>query len=204
MRHVIWDWNGTLLDDTDACIGALNQMLARRGKPLVTREFFRSNFSFPARQFYRRLDMDVRDCEWDALAREYYEAYLAQPAKLNEQTRAALEFVRARGWRQSVVSALRQDCLRAHLASHGLTDYFVDVVGSDNLSGASKLDSARRFIGSLSGEDVVMIGDAIHDWEVAQAVGVACRLVSVGSHARERLASHAPTFDTLLEALEGL
>ena len=29
-RHVIWDWNGTLLDDAWLCVEVLNGLLARR------------------------------------------------------------------------------------------------------------------------------------------------------------------------------
>ena len=46
---IIWDWNGTLLDDVDAAVGALNRMLAKHRLPPVTRTFYRANFGFPVR-----------------------------------------------------------------------------------------------------------------------------------------------------------
>ena len=50
--HIVWDWNGTLLDDVDAGIGALNRMLADRGLPAITRDFYRARFRFPVRPLY--------------------------------------------------------------------------------------------------------------------------------------------------------
>ncbi len=31
-KYVIWDWNGTLLDDVGAALASVNDMLALRGK----------------------------------------------------------------------------------------------------------------------------------------------------------------------------
>lgn len=33
---ILWDWNGTLLDDVDAAVASMNDLLARHGKPLTS------------------------------------------------------------------------------------------------------------------------------------------------------------------------
>ncbi len=150
--------------------------------------------------------MAVPDAEWDALAREYHEIYSRQPVKLNIETIAALERVKAAGAKQSIISALRQDLLDAVTKALGVAPYMECIYGTDNLDGASKLDRAlelMRQIAPVAGEqpDVVMIGDALHDKEVADALGVRCVLCAQGSHAGWRLREVAPTGDTLLEAV---
>ena len=35
-KLVIWDWNGTLLNDVDICIESMNTMLKSRNMPLLT------------------------------------------------------------------------------------------------------------------------------------------------------------------------
>lgn len=199
--HIVWDWNGTLLDDTQACVNTLNLMLARRGLGTVTLEYFRDNFAFPARRFYELVGMNVPDSEWDALAQEYHDTYALQPVKLNDQAVAALELVRSSGCRQSILSALRQDKLDADVSRYGLNGYFERVFGSDNLDGASKLDRALELFAFLKGEEVVLIGDALHDKEVADALGVRCVLCSQGGHSHARLAAVAPAAHTLVEAV---
>ena len=201
--HVIWDWNGTLLDDTAACVETLNLMLAKRGLKTVTLEFFREHFAFPARQFYNLVGMSVPDSEWDALAKEYHAIYASRSSlRLNRETRVALEAVKRRGWRQSLLSALKQELLAADLERYALTDYFTHIVGSDNYDGAGKLERARRFADELQGEELLVIGDSLHDAEVAAAIGAKCHLVATGGHAFHRLAAVAPTFQNLLSALE--
>ena len=49
MTHILWDWNGTLLDDTQAALDTLNIMLARRGGRPIAMDFYRDHFSFPGR-----------------------------------------------------------------------------------------------------------------------------------------------------------
>jgi len=203
VRHVIWDWNGTLLDDTQAALDALNAMLARRGAPPISMAFYRAEFAFPVRPFYDRIGLSVADGDWDALAREYHETYAAQPMGLNAEALAALEAVRRRGVEQSMLSALRQDLLESVTARFGVASYLRYRYGTDNLDGASKLDRGRALLAALGGaEGVVMIGDALHDKEVADALGVRCVLCAQGSHAVRRLAAVAPTAETLLGAVE--
>ena len=199
---IIWDWNGTLLDDTSACVGALNEMLAERGREPLTLEYFRDHFAFPARRFYAFIGLDVPDSEWQAHAREYHERYARQPGiRLNDEARAALERVRASGARQVVLSALHQRLLEADLARYGIREYFDRVVGSDNFDGASKLERGRELLAQLGEGRYVLIGDSLHDLEVATALGIECVLVATGGHSYARLAAAGRAERSLLSAL---
>jgi len=85
--------------------------------------------------------------------------------------------------------------------------YMECIYGTDNLDGASKLDRALELMTAIApktGEnlDVVLIGDALHDKEVADALGIRCVLCAQGSHAGWRLREVAPTGETLLEAVD--
>ena len=201
--YILWDWNGTLLDDSSACVSALNAMLSRRGIATIDISYYRRFFSFPARGFYARLGMRLEREDWDALAREYHDAYLSEPVKLAKDALAALEIVRRAGAGQSILSALRQDHLDAATARHGVRGFFDVVRGSDNLDGASKTDVALHLAAELSapgGRAFVVIGDSLHDKEVADAIGAKCVLFSGGSHCAERLEPAAPTAATLADA----
>ena len=208
--HILWDWNGTLLDDTQAALDTLNIMLARRGGRPIAMDFYRDHFAFPVKPFYKSIGVCLENEDWDALAREYHDIYARQPKRLNAEAIAALERAKAAGARQAIISALRQDLLDAATAALGVATYMDLVYGVDNLDGASKLDRARELLkaialpGGSAGEpvDVCLIGDALHDKEVADALGIRCVLCAQGSHAAWRLRAVAPTGDTLLEAVD--
>ena len=230
--YILWDWNGTLLDDTEAALATLNEMITVRGGQPIGMEFYRDHFAFPVRPFYDKIGIVAHnEDEWNGIAHEYHEVYGRQPKKLNPLAVTALEMAKEAGCRQSIVSALRQDLLEADMARNGVTKYFERICGSDNLDGASKLERARDLLADLSvprspfprhslrsawslpygsrpptrGGYVphfVLIGDALHDKEVADALGIDCILCAQGSHAAWRLRAVAPTGDTLVDALK--
>ena len=46
-NHIVWDWNGTLLDDRWLCIEAINFVLKSREMRLVSTKEYRDLFCFP-------------------------------------------------------------------------------------------------------------------------------------------------------------
>jgi len=55
---VVWDWNGTLLNDMEACIRSMNLMLEKRRLPPIDFETYRSVFTFPVIDYYRAVGID--------------------------------------------------------------------------------------------------------------------------------------------------
>lgn len=203
--YVIWDWNGTLLDDTPAALGAQNALLERRGLKTLSLEEYRETFSFPTLKFYEKQGIVLTD----DISKEFHDTYYSLPAKLNEEAVAAVRYLAERGIGQSILSALRQDHLEKDVKRYFAAEHFDHIVGSDNLDGATKFERGQTLLKTLKTEglspnEIVMIGDALHDKEVADSLGVKCLLVSVGGHAHHRLAAVAPTFPSLLSAVNSL
>jgi len=55
LKHIIWDWNGTILDDRWLTIAAMNSVLARRNMDEITEDQYLQVFTFPVIEYYRRL-----------------------------------------------------------------------------------------------------------------------------------------------------
>ena len=207
VRYILWDWNGTLLDDTQAALDTLNMMLRRRKNPEIEMDFYRDHFRFPVKPFYKKIGVCLENEDWDALAREYHDLYAEQTKALNGETFEALKFLKEKGVGQSIISALRQDLLEGITTELGVAEYMDYVYGVDNLDGLSKTERARELLGRITSSrgvgagEVVLIGDSLHDKEVADALGVRCVLCAQGSHAYWRLAEVAPTGRTLMDAV---
>ena len=209
--YILWDWNGTRLDDTETCLAALNDMLAARRLPTIGLDYFKDHFAFPARRFYEELGIRATGPEWQALAQEFHDRYHSRTPRLNAEARDVLGRLHADKIGQSVISALRQDLLSRDTAAFGLTDFFDHVYGVDNLDGGTKVARALELKALLEKErgrePLVVIGDSLHDKEVADALGARCVLFGGGSHSLARLAAVAPAFNSLADcvscALEG-
>jgi phosphoglycolate phosphatase len=191
-RHVIWDWNGTLLDDVWLCVDVLNGMLRARGLPEVGEAYYRDVFSFPVINVYRRMGFDVSNGAFERMSVEYIEAYQSRRDEcgLHIGARAALDAFKTAGVGQSILSAYRQDMLDSIIANMGIGAYFERLAGNANIYAASKVEYGRALVAGLAcaKEEVVMVGDTEHDWEVARELGIRCVLVSCGHNTHARLA----------------
>lgn len=200
--RIIWDWNGTLLDDNHASLSALNAILSRRGLESVDLDYYRKNFAFPVRYFYESLGVKIECEDWDRLAQEYHDAYHECELRLVADAKDALEFVRDNGVSQAVVSAMREDYLIFDMDRFGIRPYFESVLGTNNLDGCSKLSRIRDYVALAGGrEEYVVIGDSLHDREVADAIGARCVFYGGGSHDPSRLREFGVVADTLLGAV---
>lgn len=191
-RHLLWDWNGTLFDDTAACVAAINVLLAERALPVLSIDDYRRRFGFPVKTFYLALGFQLEREDWDLLARRFHDLYLDHPGKqVRPEARAALAWADDRGIPQSLLSACEQGILDALLDRHALRRHFAQVCGSDNLHGQSKLEAGCALLPALGlpPDDVLLIGDTLHDHEVAQALGCRCLLIANGHQTAERLQS---------------
>jgi phosphoglycolate phosphatase len=203
-KRLIWDWNGTLLDDVSAAVNALNRMLVSRDASPITVEHYRRRFGFPVRPFYAELGVDLDKWAWDDICEDFHAFVAAEPQQVRPDAAAALGRARELGFRQCVLSALRQDLLENALERNGLSGFFDLVYGVDNLDGASKLDRGRELVAALGPDarDAVLIGDTLHDAEVAEALGGTCILIGTGHQTPRRLsASGCPVVSDLMAAV---
>jgi len=201
ISHIIWDWNGTLLDDTQACVNSINVLLEKRGVPCIDVPRYREVFGFPVVDFYRRIQFPLDSENWDIVAREFHDVFLADTTfQLQTGTLNALEHIRALGLEQSVLSASEQSILDQMLAKFGIRGYFSHVCGVDNLYGASKIAMGQKLVERFQHPktSIVMVGDTLHDVEVADALGISCVLIAQGHQSRKRLdQSGVPVFNDL-------
>ena len=185
---VVWDFNGTLLDDVRACLDALNAILRAHRLPPLDAEQYRARFRFPVADFYRELGMAPGTAyDWESLGESFHMRYLFSPhLALQPGAREAVLALRAAGFRQGVLSALEQGILEMQLAQFGLAGHLDFVCGSRNYDGASKEAAARAL--ALRGP-VLLVGDTLHDAEVARSQGWDCLLCAAGHQNAARLAA---------------
>lgn len=208
-QHVVWDWNGTLLDDVQACADAINILLARRSMPPVSLEQYLEVFDFPVRDYYLRLGFDFARENWDQISVEYHDVYasIATASRLRDGAPQALARIRRQGLGLSILSACEEGMLRRMMQERGVLEAFDHVYGLSNLHAHSKLSLGHAFLKEtgLHPGSLVLVGDTTHDYEVAQALGIGCILME-GGHQAARKLRHlgcplVPDVDALLRYL---
>ena len=193
--HVLWDFNGTLLDDVEASIESANALLERHGLPRIgSTEEYRRLFGFPIIDYYRRLGFDFERDSYADLAVEWVAYYLKYSAlsTLYPDVLEGLERVRATGFSQLVLSATERGMLERQILDLGIHSCFDGLLGMENIHAYSKEEIALRWREKHPDARILLIGDTDHDADVARAIGADCVLLSCGHQSVERLAACRP------------
>ncbi|MDH5737197.1 MAG: HAD hydrolase-like protein [Gammaproteobacteria bacterium] len=190
-RHLIWDWNGTILDDVNYAIGIINWMLGEQGLPAIGYERYRNIFDFPVKAYYDRLGFDYNRTSFESLCHLFVEKYMTN-------FHQCAPFPHIENWLQegrstcdcqSILSATDQQSLDTMIDHFDMAELFDFVCGTGNRLAQSKTDQGTLLMSKagFARSDTLLIGDTLHDAEVAQSLGIDVVLVTHGHHSPEKL-----------------
>lgn len=199
---IIWDWNGTLLNDAWLCVDVMNGMLSERNLPQRTLDEYRTLFGFPVRSYYEKLGYDFEKESFDIVGLEFIVRYNQRHHESNLHPGAleVLEYLKSSGYRQYILSAREQKELLEEVKKQSIDHYFSQIQGIDDHYAHGKNEAGTRLIGRIGYQATRMlfIGDTLHDAEVAAELGIDCVLIPNGHYTRERLeAAGCPIADSL-------
>ena len=191
MKHIIWDFNGTLLNDAQLSVDADNAVFAQLGLPPITIDDYRAHMTMPVRDFYTALGIDLNVYTYDTISRLWLEIFNAGALEAGLVS-GLLDVVRAlhaAGRSQSVLSASFEPSLRHQCDALGLTPYMKAIDGQEDENAERKTVIGHRQLDrlGLSGEGAVLVGDLCTDAELAHELGASCILVPWGHNSLERL-----------------
>ena len=192
-QHIIWDWNGTLLNDAWLFVDIMNGVLSNRKLPLITVDDYRKLFCFPVKDYYKKLGFDLENESFEICGLEFIHAYEKRKteADLYMDSVQTLSQLQSIGLSQSILSAQNQSTLTGLINHYQLNEYFTDIIGLKNHYAHSKVGIGQSWLQSsnYSPESILMVGDTQHDFEVANELGIDCLLISTGHNTEKRLTS---------------
>lgn len=206
---IIWDWNGTLLDDVDLCVVAINSLLANASLPLLKdKAEYQRVFQFPIYAYYEAVGFDFSKRPFDELAKDYMDYYQPRSlsCSLHEHVLDTLTYYRDQGYDQVLLSASRKDLLLEQLQQYSIMPFFKDILGLDDIYAKSKIALAQNYIAKKGDHmgDVWFIGDSVHDYEVAKSANARCVLIANGHEHKDKLLACGATVIDRIEELPKL
>ncbi|HMN68759.1 MAG TPA: HAD hydrolase-like protein [Bdellovibrionales bacterium] len=195
-KHVIWDWNGTLLSDIEHAVESVNALLKQENLGQVTVDEYKKAFGFPVLDYYKRLGFNCEPESFKNLCERFNDYFYngLHRCELWPGARETLNYVRASGRLQSVLSASEQNALNHSVIHYDVAKYFDHVVGIANKFADSKIERGRELIARVATkpDETVLIGDTDHDLEVGEALGIDVILVEHGHQCSTRLRAKHP------------
>lgn len=201
-KHIIWDWNGTLLNDVSLCVDIINGVLSKRELGILSIEKYRDIFTFPIKNYYEKAGFDFSVYPFEEVGLEWMNEYERRrtESRLHSGVEKVLLQLNEKNIGQSILSAYPHKKLIEIISHFNLENFFSYIIGLDNIYATSKMELGRdlmKKIGNGTGK-VLLVGDTEHDFEVASEIGAECVLIASGHQSKEQLLHcNVPVFDSL-------
>ena len=209
IKEIVWDWNGTLINDASLCVDILNNILFLHDQPSISIEYYRNNFSFPVSDFYKRIYLPSSGKKFDDVSLSFISEYRLKWKECNLQPGVLqiLKLIQQLGLRQSILSAGNQSDVEVFLDHFNLVSFFNQVFGTDNIKAEGKIELGKKFItdSNLRPDEILLVGDTIHDLQVANEIGCSVLLFSQGHNSNNQLFGYSvPIINDLMEVAQYL
>ncbi len=204
---IIWDWNGTLIDDVGVSLECINFLLKKNQLASITRDYYQEVFTFPVQKYYQKLGFDFTQTPFSTLADEFIHEYKKRMfgANLYPNTKDVLEYLQQTGAKQFVISAMEVGKLKQAIENKGISHYFEGILGLNNNYANGKMGLVKEFKRDrkeiLNSCSIWMIGDTEHDFYIANELKWNSILVSQGHHSFSRLSAVS---DKVVRNLDGV
>ena len=206
--HIIWDWNGTLLNDVHISLFAANAAISELGYQPITLEMYKKTYRVPVKKFYENiLQHPPTEQEWNTIGRVFNKHYIpmVKKALVVDNALNILESRRGMNASQSLCSLMEHSDLMQSIHFNKVGEYFSHISGRDEplLKTGKELQLINHIKKlNIAPEQCVIIGDAADDALAAYAAGAKAVLYSGGTHCKESLKmTNAPVVSSLEEAL---
>ncbi len=186
MKTVIWDFNGTIIDDAALSLQIENEMRHKRGMMKdISLDEYRELFCFPVINYYYKVGYTFENETYEDISVEYNAQYdaLFHTCDLMDGFMDKIQESINKGFQNVILSASLHDALIDQCRQLHIDHLFTEILGIDNRLAGSKIDMAKKWMknAEVKPEDCLYIGDTTHDKETADALGIDhCILVATG------------------------
>ena len=190
IKYLIFDFNGTIIDDVDLSVECINKCIGKYlNRNKLTKEEYRNIFTFPVKKYYEDVGFNFNRLSWEEVGSFWMEHYMNNYQKCNVYNGIIdlLKSNKEKDIKNIIISASKTDYLIRQLKDLNILEYFDEILGIDNIYAESKVNIALNFIKDKNKNECLLIGDSIHDKEVADAIGVECILLAYGHQNKEKL-----------------
>ena len=204
INTILWDFNGTILDDVKESLQVMNTVLHDYAMPPIQDlDHYYTFFRFPLRAYYAALGFE--GALYDGPANLWWKRYIAiqDSIPLRKGMEETLRTIQDMGLRQTIISSHKHDELLETLTKRNMTEYFHAIIGTDDIHAKSKIELAKQYMQkhAISPKETLMVGDTMHDVEVANALGCPVVIFSGGHQPATLFKEVCPVLEDVCDLL---
>ncbi|MEA3450590.1 MAG: HAD hydrolase-like protein [Bacteroidota bacterium] len=176
IKLIIWDWNGTLLNDVEFCVETINKVLTQHNLKNIAPEYYREIFTFPVKDYYQKLGFDFEKNPFSVVGKEFIDEYNLgiNSCNLYENAVSVLSEIKRIKIPQVIISAREHSSLLQDIKDKQISEYFTSIIGISDIYASSKLHLFKKVMSNynFSAEEILLIGDTTHDCEIARELNI--------------------------------
>ena len=204
IKSVIFDWNGTLLADTNQSVETFNIICKQFGKTPITKSRFKNSVDIPVRNFYLENGFSAEELEkngneYQSIFHENYER-LAKTARLRRGARHTLDWLLTAGVDMVLISNHTQSGVEEQVTRLGIDRFFSHIYanekGNQVLIGRNKFHKMTSYLDrhTFKKNEVINVGDAPEEVHMAKEAGIISVAITDGFYATHRLRKEKPNY----------
>lgn len=203
-KHIIFDWNSTLLDDFHIIHECMNHVMQHVGRPPITMEQFRASYEVPFELLYTNLGFEGHEVEkvMNADRHVFHNHYepRAENAGLRDGASEILQHAKNHGLQTYILSNHIVDPIRTQLRRLSIEHFFTEVLAyatqATQFVDMTKGERLRRYRveKGIADQPAMIIGDSVEEIEIARAQGIVSVAITGGGALEERLRQEKPDY----------
>lgn len=176
IKTILWDWNGTLLNDVSYAHDIVNNILKKRGIKNISIEKYRKLFTIPLIDYYKNIGLDFNtEDEYISTINEFNTLFMVNvdQCDLCVGAKDTLEFCLLNGIEQYILSGLNDRDLQKQVSLYNIDHFFKEIRGSNHNDASDKLENAQKLLkeNSINIESTIYVGDTMADFELSKSIG---------------------------------
>ena len=191
ISHIIWDYNGTVVDDVVTSIAAVNKMLESRGLPPTSIEIYRETLTIPLDKYYASVGIKNADIKKLSVEFQNWCNHFSYLSSIFDGFHNAIKIAKSKSVKNILLSSLYNEFLMNEVEKYKIKNCFDDIIGMQDTAVGSKLNNAKNYLSAnnIDAKNVLFVGDLTTDSDMAKALGAKCVLIPNGHNSTKRCAS---------------
>lgn len=193
IKHIIFDFDGTIANSSEIGIKILNQLSIKYKIRNISREEIFSINNLPIKERFKYLDIPIY--KLPQIAYETLKLYkgLVHEITIFDGMDVLINQLKNEGYKLSIVSSNNVENITAFLKKYNL-DCFDHILSSKNIFGKHKVLDKYIKNNRLQPEDILYIGDELRDIEACKKLGIKIVAVTWGFDSVELIKSANPEY----------
>lgn len=203
-KFIVWDWNGTVIDDVHAAHQAFNEAMIFMTKSPVTLEQYREAYDFPLTKLFMQLGLLAEELEKNLASmmvvfHRHFEN-LSRSANIRQNWSTLHPLFVERKFSNVILSNHLTEMIQGHAAHLGIAQQFDHILANGNqeeqLRKLSKGERLHQYMEKhdLSGQNGIIIGDTPEEAHIGRELGMPSVLITGGYASQTRLEAAAPAY----------